>query len=479
MLKLALKKTSLYFYKLANGYHTNHMFQEIKSKRVEKIIEEIIDQYAYADNSERPWIIGFSGGKDSTVLLTLVWIALRRIRESFPNPYQLKRPVYVVCNDTMVENPVIETYVDDVLAKIEQSAREQNLPIFVQKTTPKLEHSFWVNVIGRGYPVPNNAFRWCTDKLKIRPTSAFLHEQIDEKGEAIVLLGTRYEESAARERSIKKHEVKGKRLSKHPTSVNTFVYSPIKDLMLEEVWYIINTVPSPWDFDNSILFQIYSDASADDYECPTVVTNRKHTSCGQSRFGCWTCTVVKKDKSMSALVEKGQEWMKPLLDFRNQLVEERNLSQNRSTTRRNGVEAIDSEGVNQGNYVPEYLAKILRELLEIQKKVQETKPHINLINNQELIAIQVIWNRDGTFDYTVSDIYKKVYNKDISTNNMKSLGHTERRILSDICKDDPEYYDLIDNLISLQESKTLLISKYGLHNDVEKRIESFVKAEEQ
>lgn len=454
--------------------HNKRMFQPIKSKTIESIIDEIIDQYAYADNSDRPWIIGFSGGKDSTVLLTLVWIALRRISE-LPTPFQLKRPVHVVCNDTMVENPIIESYVDDVLVKIEIAAREQNLPIFVKKTTPKLEESFWLNVIGKGYPVPNNSFRWCTDKLKIRPTSSFLTEQIDEKGEAIVLLGTRYEESVSRERSMKKHEVKGNRLSKHTINANTYVFAPIKDLMLEQIWYIINSVPSPWGFDNSILFQIYSDASADDYECPTVVTNKTHTSCGQSRFGCWTCTVVKKDKSMSALVKNGEDWMAPLMDFRNRLVEQRNVSENRRSERRNGQDAITEDGHKHGNYEDHYRARILRELLEVQKEIQKEKPHINLISNQELIAIQVTWNRDGIFDFNVAEIYRKIYDKDISTNNMKSLGQTERRILAEVCEDDSNYYNLIDNLISLQESKTLLISKFGLHNDVEKRIESFVK----
>ena len=76
-------------------------------------------------------------------------------------------------------------------------------------------------LIGKGYPVPNNSFRWCTDRLKIRPTASFLHEQIDEKGEAIVLIGTRYDESKSRERSMRKHENKGSRLSKHTTSINT------------------------------------------------------------------------------------------------------------------------------------------------------------------------------------------------------------------------------------------------------------------
>ncbi|MDT0688743.1 DNA phosphorothioation system sulfurtransferase DndC [Salegentibacter sp. F188] len=447
---------------------------KIRSKKAEEIIEELIDQYAFADTSERPWIIGFSGGKDSTVLLTLVWIALQRIREQMPYPYQLRRPVYVVCNDTMVENPIIASYVEDVLGKIETAARDQNLPIIVKKTVPKLEETFFINVIGKGYPVPNNTFRWCTDKLKIRPTSNFLLEQIDEKGEAIVLLGTRYEESSTRERSMRKHEVQGKRLSKHNNTPNTYVYPPIKDLQLEEIWYIINTVPSPWGFDNSILFQIYSDASADDYECPTVVTNKEHSSCGQSRFGCWTCTVVKEDKSMSALVDKGQHWMMPLLNFRNDLVANRNLSENRSATRRNGAPAVDPDGHKQGNYESHYRARILKELLQIQKEVQIQKPHISLITNQELIAIQVIWNRDMIFDYNVGEIYKKVYDKDIVTNNMKSLDLTERRILKEICDDNTDYYHLIDNLLTLQESKTLMISKYGLHNDLENRIETFV-----
>lgn len=454
------------------------MFQPIKSKRAEAIIGEIIDQYAYADKTERPWIIGFSGGKDSTVLLTLVWIALRRIKEEFPAPFQLRRPVYVVCNDTMVENPIISTYVEDVLTKIEKEARNQGIPVFVKKTTPKLEESFWINVIGKGYPVPNNTFRWCTDRLKIRPTSNFLLEKIDEMGEAIVLLGTRYDESATREKSMKKHEVKGNRLSKHSNTPNTFVFAPIKELMLEEVWYIINAVPSPWGYDNNILYQIYSDASADDYECPTVVTNKKHSSCGQSRFGCWTCTVVKQDKSMSALIENGKEWMKPLLDYRNELVDGRNKPENRSKYRRNGAVSVDDEGNPLGTYRDEYKAKLLRQLLEIQFEVQKERPHITLITNQELIAIQVLWNRDGFFDKSVSEIYKAIYNKDISTNAIKNLSKTEKRILMEVCEQDPEYFHLIDQLLSLQESKTLMVSKYGLHNEVEKQIERFTKLAE-
>ena len=134
--------------------------------------------------------------------------------------------------------------------------------------------------------------------------------------------------------------------------------------------------------------------SSDDYECPTVVTTKEHKSCGQSRFGCWTCTVVKKDKSMSSLIENGQQWLSPLLKFRDQLQQERNISDNRQSTRRNGQVSISEDGTNQGNYTPDYRYTILKRLLEVQKEVKKTKPYINLITNQELIAIQVLWNRD-------------------------------------------------------------------------------------
>lgn len=447
------------------------MKSEIKSKRVRAIIDELKDQYMEADINCRPWIIGFSGGKDSTVLLMLTWIAMQELRE---DRKPLRRRVYVVCNDTMVENPVIEEYVSTVLLKIGDAAREQMMPIQVVTTTPQLEDTFWSCVIGKGYPVPNNSFRFCTEKMKIKPTSKFITDQIVADGEAIVLVGTRLTESQQRERSIRRHEIKGHRLSKHPLNPNTFTYAPIKELMLEEVWWIINSIPSPWGFDNKILFNIYLDASADDYECPTVVTDDSHRSCGQSRFGCWICTVVKEDKSMSSLIKNGVDWMKPLLEFRNRLVENRNVSELRCDTRRNGQRAVDETGHNLGNYTMEYRIQMLHELLQTQKTVREGHSSVNLITNQELIAIQVIWYRDGNFSTTVNDIYNEVYGYTIPN---FEIGLQERLILEKSCTD-PQHLQLIQELLALQKSKVLLMRKFGLQNDIEERLDSFIKEKE-
>lgn len=447
------------------------------SRRIRYVLAELKDQYLLEDGL-RPWIIGFSGGKDSTALLQLVWLAIEEVPAE-----KRKRRVHVICNDTLVENPIIQEYVDDVLEKIETAAVQRGIPISVQKTIPRLEDSFWVNVIGRGYPVPNNSFRWCTDRMKIKPTSRYILEQVSENGEAIILVGARRSESSARANSIKRHEVRGSRLTRHPTQLNTFVYSPIKELMLEEVWYIINAIDSPWGADNSKLFQIYADASADDYECPTMVTDDTHKSCGQSRFGCWVCTVVKEDKSLTAQVRGGRDWLKPLLDFRNKMFSGRNMSENRESTRRNGQCAVTSDGHNQGNYTLSYRVSILKALLETQKKLQEECENIELVRKSELIAIQVIWRRDiansrrrevSLVENSVSEIYNKVYKKELEVKNMDEKIRKEIDILKNACGEKEGSFHLIQELLVLQRQKALLAKKRGLKAEIEQLIQNHI-----
>ena len=436
--------------------------------RIEEVLQNIIEQYLEDDRYCRPWIIGFSGGKDSTVLLTLTWLALKRLKGKGE---ELKRKVYVVNNDTMVENPVIEEYVQTVLVKIKDAATEQGLPVEVIQTIPELEDTFWSLVIGKGYPVPNNAFRFCTEKMKIKPTTKFILDKVSSDGEAIVLIGTRRAESAQRAKTIHRHEIKGHRLSKHPLNPNTYTFAPLKELMLEEVWWVINAIPSPWGFDNSVIFNIYKDASADDYECPTMMTDKTQPSCGQSRFGCWICTVVVEDKSMTALIKNGVTWMKPLLEFRNRLVENRNKSEYRRDERRNGQRAVDETGHNQGNYTIDYRQQLLRELLQLQRDTQEERGSIELITQQELLAIQIIWYRDNCFSPTVNDIYNDVYGYNLPNDD---ISLTERLLLEKSCIE-KKHYQLIKELLALQKTKSLMMRKYGLQNDIETRLDRFIK----
>lgn len=427
---------------------------------IQRIHDEVTDQYLN-DENPRPWIIGFSGGKDSTMLLQIVWNSLKQI------PAELRqRKVYVVCNNTLVENPKIIKYTEEVLDKIEKAAVQQSMPILVERTNPKLEDSFWVRLIGRGYPAPNNAFRWCTERLKISPTTEFIKTTISEVGEAIILLGTRRDESSNRSKSIKKHTVKGQRLRKHILA-NAHVYSPIQEVDTSELWQYLNQVTSPWGANNKTLNMLYRNANSGD--CPLVID---HTtpSCGNSRFGCWVCTVVKRDKSMEALIENGEDWMEPLMEIRDLLKNNRNNADWRETRRRDGTEG---EGI-LGPYTKEKRVHILQSLLQAQKEVNAFEPDLSLINYQELVAIQVTWYRDNFFDVSVAEVYNKVYDTHLTDHDFRDHLIFEKELLKEACEDNPQDFKLINELLELQKSKTILVKARGLQKDLENRLEQFV-----
>lgn len=422
---------------------------------------EVLDQYL-ADDNNRPWIIGFSGGKDSTMLLQLVWSTVKKI-----DPILRRRPIHVVCNDTLVENPKIAQFIRGTLNNIQVEAVKHGMPLTVHETTPSLEESFWVNLIGKGYPAPNNTFRWCTERLKINPTTEFIKSKISEIGEVVILLGTRSAESTNRAKSIKKYEVKGERLRKHVLP-NAYVFALIKDVETDEVWqYLLQNDPG-WGGTNRALITLYRNASGGD--CPLVIDTTT-PSCGNSRFGCWVCTVVKKDKSMAALIDNGEEWMEPLADFRDMLQENRNKRELRDTRRRGSY--IEDENT-WGPYIEQERASMLKILLEAQKEVQKTEPELVLINAQELVGIQVTWHRDSLFKFSVADIYNGVYGTDLDARDFDVQDVFEKEILKDVFSDEDDY-NLINEMLEVQKSKYILVSKYGLQNDLENHIERYVK----
>ena len=427
------------------------------------IEEEIIDQYLNDENS-RPWIIGFSGGKDSTMLLQVVWLALQKI------PAELRtRPIHIVCNDTLVENPKIVQFINQVLKRIQADAVRQGMPITVNQTTPRLEDTFWVNLLGKGYPAPNNTFRWCTERLKINPTTEFIKRTISEVGEAIILLGTRSDESSTRARSIENNKIHiaSERLRKHPLP-NAYVFAPITDVLTDELWQYLLQVNPPWGGTHRDLITLYNNATGGD--CPLVIDDTT-PSCGGSRFGCWVCTVVKKDKSMDALIDNGEEWMEPLADFRDMLIDNRNNREWRQTQRRNSD--VTGEDV-WGPYLPEKRALMLSELLKAQKQVQRQDSNLILINYQEMVAIQVTWHRDSIFNHSVAEIYNQVYGTHMTQSDFTDQRIFENEVLKEICMDESDF-NLINELLEIQKSKYILVNSNGLQGDLETHLERHTK----
>lgn len=429
---------------------------------IQHIENEIIDQYLYDENTTRPWIIGFSGGKDSTMLLQVVWNALKKIE-----PALLTRQIYVVCNDTMVENPRIVKFISKTLTRIQTEANQNSFPIIVAETTPKLDDSFWVRLIGLGYPAPNKFYRWCTERLKIKPTTRLITEKISENGEAIILLGTRSDESSNRAASIKRHEIKGQRLRKHPLP-NAFVYTPIKDVTTNELWQYLNQVPPPWGGTHKELVTLYRNANSGD--CPLVIDDTT-PSCGNSRFGCWVCTVVNKDKSMEGLIDNGEDWMQPLVDIRAFLIKTRdNPEIYREKRRRNG-EISDNLW---GPYKFETRVQILTKILKAQKIISETEG-IELISHQEMVLIQYHWFRDCYFKTKVSDIYNQIFKTNFDMSKQEEKIKQEEELLTESCTEEPRDVALIRDLLALQKTKTLMIRKRGLQADIDNRLNQFIE----
>ncbi|WP_084154303.1 DNA phosphorothioation system sulfurtransferase DndC [Citrifermentans bremense] len=371
-------------------------------------IKEHIKRVYLAYN--RPFVVGYSGGKDSTVVLQLVWDVI----EELPRE-QLTQDVHVISTDTLVETPYIIDYVTKTLEQVNKASSECGLPIKAHRLTPLNKNSFWVNLIGKGYPAPSRNFRWCTERLKIEPVNRFIAEHVDEWGEATVLLGARRDESASRSQVLAKKVRDQMGLSKHPTLPAAFVFTPIEEMTTDDVWSYLLNHKCQWGGNNRDLAAMYQNAAGG--ECPMVV-DKSTPSCGSSRFGCWTCTLVQQDSTMENLIDNGEEWMAPLLEFRDFLSETQDPEKKhiyRSHKRRDGQVAYVRDGtrIAYGPYKLEWRKEFLKRLLTIQKDVQQNgpDPSMQLIAVEELELIRDFWREEEWSD-SVPEIYREVIGAD-------------------------------------------------------------------
>ena len=364
-----------------NFEEANRPIQE----RWSEIVQHIKDEYLSMAQSY-PWIVGFSGGKDSTVVAHAVFEALQAIP-----PSKRTRPVHIVSNDTMVESPLVMAHLDEVSRQLQAAVDSLSLPITVARTRPDPDKTFWVLLIGKGYPSPNQQMRWCTDRLKIQPTSTYIKDNVSKHGAAVVVLGVRRTESIRRMRTVDRYENdRGSNLNPHSSITGAYIFRPIVDLTTDDVWEILGSFPAPWGGTHTKLFQLYRDAEGG--ECPVVLSKDEAPGCGtkNSRFGCWTCTVVEKDKSLQGFVDSGQHAYKPLIAFRDWLVSIRNDKTKRSAIRRNGRLTFDVSGKHiPGPFTIQARQEILDHLLAVQAEFGA-----QLITDDELDLIHKYWAID-------------------------------------------------------------------------------------
>ncbi|MER0046993.1 DNA phosphorothioation system sulfurtransferase DndC [Pectobacterium odoriferum] len=442
---------------------------------------------------KRPWVIGYSGGKDSSAVATLIYLALLGLA-----PAQREKHVFVVCSDTLVETPVVVDLISRTMRLIEKGAKRDGLPITVQQVTPKTHETFWVNLLGKGYPAPTRQFRWCTERMKINPVSDFIRDKVSQFDEVIVVLGSRSGESSSRAQVIAKHKIDGTRLARHTTLANAFIYTPIDTWSVDDVWKLLRGAfhyspedveewETPWGGNNRPLWTLYMDSSGQG-ECPMVIDDST-PSCGNSRFGCWTCTVVTKDRAMESLVQNGEQWMTPLLDFRNMLsntTDPAQKDQYRNYKRRTGKVsyqyAKEGEDISAdrkhvpGPYWLRYRKEWLEKLLNLEKSLIAEGHDIRLITEDELHAIRREWLQDPNepdWKDSLPEIYKRVYGHDLTwqVNERARFAGADAGLLYDLAKNHDVVPEMVMKLIELE----LSFEGMGRRKNVQQKIESVLQ----
>lgn len=409
-----------------------------------KVFEEIIEEMMVVyQHDQRPWMIGFSGGKDSTLLCCLVFEMLQRLPRS-----KRHKNVFIVSSDTMVENPIVRDYMHRMSNMINSAGAELNIKADI--IYPKIEDSFWSKVIGLGYPTPEPpGFRWCTERLKIHPMNAYTLEKIRTNGEVVLLLGVRKAESVYRANNIKAREIEGKLLVPHNDINNAYIYNPLTEIPNEEVWkYLLkDSGITPWGSDNKYLFSLYQGENlGEEQSVVGEIDEEKIPVTGNSRFGCWICTMVKEDKSLKAFIDKGETWLIPLREYRNWLIDLRNTPAARDTKRRNGSMYRRPDGeLGLGPFTMETRKLMLRRLLELEKATKLT-----LISMDELRYIDYLWDTEGDLSRRcLVDIYSSVFGEKLPWDDYKHPVY-DKEVIDEIkrqCAENNIEFELISKLI--------------------------------
>jgi DNA sulfur modification protein DndC len=226
-----------------------------------------------------------------------------------------------------------------------------------------------------------------------------------------------------------------------------------------------------------------------DNECPLVV-DTSTPSCGDSRFGCFVCTLVDKDKSMQAMItnDKEKEWMIPLAKFRDEYLDISNDFPKRDFRRMHGGLTLmkDKETGNDklvhGPYLQSYREKMLLELLKAQEEVRKKDvpgiEEFQLITDEEVEEIRRIWVKEkNEIEDSVPQIYREATGKEYAFESIDEgqLFKSEdikllRKISNESDSPDDLHYQLVRNLLNIERNYSTASRRNGIYEELEKAL---------
>lgn len=332
---------------------------QVGARYVYRLNDSISALRSKANEGYDRWIVTFSGGKDSTTTLVIA------LETALLYPGLAER-IDIVYSDTMIEIPTIEQFALDFLEHLRNFDPLARLPIHCHVVYPAVGERFWVCLLGRGYPPPHRRFRWCTRRLKIKPVEDALKSFVSQ-GKTLILTGVRFGESRDRDIRLRRsHSQRGECGQgvwfEYSSRLQAAYMAPIVEWRECDVW----------DF-----LQFHAPMLG----YPTAHLEQHVYNGRETRFGCWMCTVVRRDRAMEKITSLPRwSYLRPLLGFR-QRVEE--------LTSRLESRVIRLDG-KPGKLTLATRQQLLTELLGLQETVGMT-----LISPDEIAAIQEYWNNES------------------------------------------------------------------------------------
>lgn len=331
-------------------------------------IAQTIDSLRAFGSSHKHWAIGFSGGKDSGTVASLIPHLI--LRGKVPCPDTLT----IVYADTRMELPPLQASAMVMLDRLKAKGFQTRVVV------PPMEDRFMVYMLGRGVPPPSNTFRWCTPQIKVDPMIDALRSLREETGGKLLMItGVRVGESAARDGRIaiscgKNGAECGQGWFQETTPDSVAdTLAPILHWRVCLVWKWLRDYAPEFGYPTQLIAESYGGDEAEEVN---------------ARTGCVGCNLASRDLALETII-RNPKWshLSPLLKLRDVYAE---LKKPHNRLRKDGSERR-KDGALVAN--PNRMGPLTFEArlwgLEQIKAIQGAAS-VDLINSEEEAAIRAM-----------------------------------------------------------------------------------------